>query len=55
MSTGWPATAPSGVAAPVLNVLVVSRDRDLRERFTTYLRPHDCGAVGMDAMPNPPG
>lgn len=50
-STDWTVAAPSGVAAPVLNVLVVTRDRDLRERFATYLRTHGCGAVGMDAMP----
>lgn len=50
-STDWTAAAPSGSAAPALNVLVVTRDRDLRERFTTYLRTHGCGAVGRAAMP----
>ena len=50
-STDRTAAAPSGRAAPMLNVLVVTSDRDLRERFTTYLRTHGCGAVGMDAMP----
>lgn len=50
-STDRTAAAPSGPAAPVLNVLVVTSDCDLRERFTTYLRTHGCGAVGMDAMP----
>ncbi|QIB33167.1 winged helix-turn-helix domain-containing protein [Ancylobacter pratisalsi] len=50
-STDWTATAPSSVAAPALNVLVVTSDCDLRERLTTYLRDHGCCAVGLHAMP----
>lgn len=50
-STDWAAATPSGASAPALNVLVVTNNDDLRERITTYLCAHDCGAVGLSDMP----
>lgn len=46
-------TTPSDLSSCPLSVLVVTRDRDLRERFTRYLGEHRCRAVGAGDMPPP--
>jgi len=50
-STNWAAAPPSNLSARALNVLVVTKDRDLRDRLTIYLRDHRCRAVGLNEMP----
>lgn len=45
------ATRPSDQPAFLLRVLVVTQDRDLRERITAYPREHRCRAIGASDMP----
>ena len=45
------AATPSDKTAFPLSVLVVTQNRDLRERITAYLGEHRCRAVGANEMP----
>lgn len=52
-TAGWATHAGSDTATCALQVLIVTRDRDRRERIAGYLNRQRCRTVALDAMPSP--